>query len=312
MKRQRGRGRKPGGGGHQNPNKAYDSQGPDVRVRGSAQTIFEKYQTLARDCLASGDRILAENYLQHAEHYLRLIKSMQPGFVPRADIMVSGYAGEGEEGWDEDDEGEGDDGPEAAAPHSQDFRGHGQSGYQQRREFQPRESRDHRELRDNRDAREPREPREARDGRDGGDGTDAEGDRRFGRNRRRRDRFRTGFEADRAGSGGDGQDRPSGETVRDPLAVQGFDDQPAASAVEVAGFQPGGDGSERSPRRPRPPRPAREARDSRDGREARDSRDGREARDSRDAREPAPGFGSDVPSFLSAPPPAPADSGADA
>lgn len=54
---------------HQN----YDSNGPDVRIRGNAFQVFEKYQALARDAQASGDRIAAENYLQHAEHYYRII-----------------------------------------------------------------------------------------------------------------------------------------------------------------------------------------------------------------------------------------------
>ncbi|HYE50264.1 MAG TPA: DUF4167 domain-containing protein [Azospirillaceae bacterium] len=54
---------------HQN----YDSNGPDVRIRGSAFQVHEKYLALARDAQASGDRIAAENYLQHAEHYFRII-----------------------------------------------------------------------------------------------------------------------------------------------------------------------------------------------------------------------------------------------
>lgn len=86
MKRTRGRRRHPNGGGnggnHQqhnnNPNRSFDSNGPDVKVRGSAAHIYEKYQQLARDATSSGDRILAENYLQHAEHYYRIVKAMQP------------------------------------------------------------------------------------------------------------------------------------------------------------------------------------------------------------------------------------------
>ncbi len=53
----------------------FDSNGPDVRIRGTAFQIVEKYQTLAKDSAASGDRVLAENYLQHAEHYQRLIST---------------------------------------------------------------------------------------------------------------------------------------------------------------------------------------------------------------------------------------------
>ena len=50
----------------------FDSNGPDGKVRGSASQVFEKYQALARDASLTGDRIMAENYLQHAEHYFRI------------------------------------------------------------------------------------------------------------------------------------------------------------------------------------------------------------------------------------------------
>ncbi len=72
-KRARGRGRKV----VNQLSRTMDSSGPDVKVRGTASHIYEKYQTLARDANASGDRIMAENYLQHAEHYLRLINALQ-------------------------------------------------------------------------------------------------------------------------------------------------------------------------------------------------------------------------------------------
>lgn len=61
--------------GFQNKNRVFDSNGPDVRIRGTAFQIVEKYATLAKDANASGDRVLAESYLQHAEHYQRLIGS---------------------------------------------------------------------------------------------------------------------------------------------------------------------------------------------------------------------------------------------
>jgi hypothetical protein len=98
MKRQRGRNRGGGGGGkpQQNANRAFDSNGPDgVKVRGNAQHVFEKYQQLARDANASGDRVLAENYLQHAEHYFRLLRAIQPNRPPSEiigrDQFASGY-----------------------------------------------------------------------------------------------------------------------------------------------------------------------------------------------------------------------------
>ena len=57
----------------------FDSNGPDVRVRGNAYQVLEKYLALARDASAAGDRISAENFLQHAEHYYRLINAHNDG-----------------------------------------------------------------------------------------------------------------------------------------------------------------------------------------------------------------------------------------
>jgi hypothetical protein len=53
--------------------RSYESNGPDMKVRGTAQHIAEKYTQLARDAHVSGDPVMAESYLQHAEHYYRLI-----------------------------------------------------------------------------------------------------------------------------------------------------------------------------------------------------------------------------------------------
>ena len=54
-------------------NRVYESSGPDGKVRGTAQQIIEKYESLARDAATSGDRVAAENYNQHAEHYTRIM-----------------------------------------------------------------------------------------------------------------------------------------------------------------------------------------------------------------------------------------------
>ncbi|MEM8937662.1 MAG: DUF4167 domain-containing protein [Pseudomonadota bacterium] len=75
-----------------NPNRALDSNGPEVRIRGTANQIYDKYINLARDASSAGDRIKAESYLQHAEHYFRLIRSMQP---PQQ--QATPYTGEGEQ-----------------------------------------------------------------------------------------------------------------------------------------------------------------------------------------------------------------------
>ncbi len=54
----------------------FDSNCIDVRVRGNAWQVHEKYQALARDAQSSGDRVAAEHYLQHAEHYYRIIEAI--------------------------------------------------------------------------------------------------------------------------------------------------------------------------------------------------------------------------------------------
>jgi len=73
LKRSRGRGRRP----QNNHNRSFDSTGPDVKIRGTASQVYEKYLQLARDSNSSGDRIQAENYLQHAEHYYRILMVAQ-------------------------------------------------------------------------------------------------------------------------------------------------------------------------------------------------------------------------------------------
>ncbi len=77
MKRQRGRSRNNSHNKSQNNNRALESNGPGVKVRGAASTIYEKYQQLARDASLSGDRVMAENYLQFAEHYYRVMHVQQ-------------------------------------------------------------------------------------------------------------------------------------------------------------------------------------------------------------------------------------------
>jgi hypothetical protein len=58
-------------------NRTYDSNGPNVKIRGTARHIAERYLQLARDAHTGADPVAAENYLQHAEHYIRLIAAAQ-------------------------------------------------------------------------------------------------------------------------------------------------------------------------------------------------------------------------------------------
>lgn len=95
-KRMRGRNRSSGSGsnngGGRGPNpltRSYESNGPDVKVRGTAQSIAEKYLQLGRDAQATGDYVAAESFFQHAEHYLRLIAAAQEQYQ----LQNPGYRG---------------------------------------------------------------------------------------------------------------------------------------------------------------------------------------------------------------------------
>lgn len=59
-----------------NRNHVFDSNGPDLRIRGTAQQLFEKYLQLGRDATSGGDRVMAESYFQHAEHYFRILNAI--------------------------------------------------------------------------------------------------------------------------------------------------------------------------------------------------------------------------------------------
>jgi Domain of unknown function (DUF4167) len=141
MKRQRSRNRGGGNGGNkpqQNANRAFESNGPEgVKIRGAAQHVFEKYQQLARDALTAGDRVLAEGYQQHAEHYFRLLRAMQPN-RPASDIIgrdafVSGYD------LDFEDESGGDGG---AVQETSESEGGGQDGQWRQQDNNRYENRD--------------------------------------------------------------------------------------------------------------------------------------------------------------------------
>ncbi len=99
--------RKPSSSRHQ----TFDSNGPDTRVRGTAIQVYEKYMSLARDATSSSDRVMAENYYQHAEHYYRIIASFTEGqpYVPQHMQQRDAFE------YEQDDERGQDDG-EAGSP----------------------------------------------------------------------------------------------------------------------------------------------------------------------------------------------------
>jgi hypothetical protein len=147
-KRMRGRNRK-----SQNPlTRVYESNGPDVKVRGTAAHIAEKYVQLARDAQSSGDPVAAENYYQHAEHYFRLIAAVQDQFRSSQPYFRDGESREGD---DEDDEGfEQGAGGEPYTPREQP------QPYSTREQqpFPPREQRPPREQSQSHSARPPAQP----------------------------------------------------------------------------------------------------------------------------------------------------------
>jgi hypothetical protein len=133
----------------QNPmTRVFESNGPDIKIRGTASHVAEKYVQLARDARSSGDPVAAENYYQHAEHYFRLIAAAQEQLrqnqpqqqQPRLDNDLGEEAGE--------DENYSNFGAEPGfAPQPQQFapREQPQPYPQQREQPQPREYREPRE-----------------------------------------------------------------------------------------------------------------------------------------------------------------------
>ncbi len=137
--------------------RVFESNGPDIKIRGTASHVAEKYVQLARDARSSGDPVAAENYYQHAEHYFRLIAAAQEQFrqnqpQPRTDNEMASEDG--------DDEGESfshfgqEPGfvpvqPQPFVPRDNNPRDHQRDGqpYQPRDQQQPREHGGHREHR---------------------------------------------------------------------------------------------------------------------------------------------------------------------
>ena len=201
MKRQRGRNRGGGGGKPQhNANRSFESNGPDnVKVRGAAQGIFERYQQLARDASSAGDRVLAENYLQHAEHYFRTLRAMQPQ-RPASEILGRDYQASG---FDIDFEADPEEGGAEGVEQTAEDGGEGEGQEQRQRDDRQRDDRP-------RDGQQ-RDRYESRDRQQQGD-------------RQRDDRPRDGQQRDRY----ENRDRPRDDRPRDdrPRDDRPRDDRP--------------------------------------------------------------------------------------
>jgi hypothetical protein len=118
-------------GSRRGPNplsRPYESNGPDVKVRGTAQHIAEKYLQLARDAQSSGDHVMSENYLQHAEHYFRIVLAAQELLAEQTGQQFPPQRQFGEEEGEEGEDGDANGNP--GAPQQQ---GYGQGERQQGR-----------------------------------------------------------------------------------------------------------------------------------------------------------------------------------
>jgi hypothetical protein len=238
----RGRNNNGGGGGNNNrkgPNpltRNYESNGPDVKIRGSAQQIAEKYAALARDAMSSGDRVMAENYLQHAEHYNRIIAAAQAQMpIQNVQSHRDDFDDDGDEDRDEFEQGV--NGNVSESPVAQAGNG---SGPQPVIEGTPAEV----ALNDD-DGRESRDGVEAREGNGG---------------RRHRERRHNGYQGGQRQAAQSERQETAEEQPAEEAAVKSEAPQPATSEP-VADLSPAaiaaqvGQADEAAaPRRPRRPR----------------------------------------------------------
>jgi hypothetical protein len=143
-RRSRGRSRK----GPNPLTRSFESNGPDVKVRGTASHVAEKYMTLARDAISSGDIVAAENYYQHAEHYNRIVAAAQAQFQQSQpqqfrdgeegedDGPYNGrsFEGGGAHGYEDDDDRQGQQGYDQPGDQGREQGRGGQQGYGQHRD----------------------------------------------------------------------------------------------------------------------------------------------------------------------------------
>ncbi|AOO80782.1 DUF4167 domain-containing protein [Bosea vaviloviae] len=268
-------------GNRKTPNplqRGYESNGPDVKVRGTAQHVAEKYLQLARDAQSSGDPVAAENYFQHAEHYYRILLAAQEqmsqqfghSFPPNR-----GFVDDSEEG-----EEEGDDDGQSFQPGGQqpDFRnggmngngngystngaprqdgdsGDGQQNNGQRFDRQPRNQQD----RPNQDRPNNDRPNQDRPNQDR-QNNDRNGNRRFDRNDRN-DRGERRFDRPEGGQNNQGGYAPRPDAPRSDIPVVSSE-QPEVIAAPVQSERrfERADRPERTDRPERAPRPERRPR----------------------------------------------------
>ena len=270
-KRTRGRGRRTpgggggnsGGGGGGNPiNRVYESNGPDIKVRGTAQTVAEKYMQLGRDAHSSSDNVMAESYFQHAEHYLRIVAAAQ-AYLQQTQQQYR------QDGDGDDDDGDLDGGPDGDDDETPQVAAVERRDYPPQRQPEPAEQPDVMAYEPPVSYAPPQPQRQEREFRPRGEGQQGQG----------RERFRPRFEQrprdqqPRDQQPRDQQPQPEARTEPRPRPVEAVEAAPVApqpqphveqpvTAVEANG-NPFGDTEQpsflRRPAAARPRRPRRVA-----------------------------------------------------
>ena len=216
----------------QNPlARSFESAGPDVKIRGTPSHIAEKYIALARDAQSSGDPVLAENYLQHAEHYNRIILTYREQQVSQGADPFSGgtlartHSLGGQEGGDGDEFSDEDGGEDIGGGQGQPLAASGEGGQPQQPQQPPFQQQprsfEGQQRYDNRPHRQ-----------------DNRGDHRPNNNRNDHQRFDRHDRGDRPDFRNDRNDRPNGNSGGDNRGFRDdrrFDRQPGEG-------QPQGDG----------------------------------------------------------------------
>lgn len=240
--------------------RSYESNGPDVKVRGTAQHVAEKYLQLARDAQSSGDPVSAENYFQHAEHYYRILLAAQEqmaqqfghSFPPNRAFNED--ADDGEEDGDEDGQPIQQGGPQPDQRGGQGgYNGNGYNGQHAGRQ-------DGEGGEGQRFDRAPRQNDRQGQDRQGQDrqgdnrqGNDRQGNRRFERNDRNGERR---FERPDGGQNPQGGYAPRPDAPRSDIPVAG--EQPDLAPQPIQGERR----FDRPDRGPRPERRPRRERDT--------------------------------------------------
>lgn len=230
-RRMRGRNRR---GGPNPLQRSYESNGPDVKVRGTAQHIAEKYVQLARDAQASGDPVMAENYFQHAEHYYRILLAAQEQMTQQYGHQFQPQRPFGEDGDDLDEDGDDDGAPFPQGAPQPEMRGgpQGQMGRGEDEQPQNGNGRDGYQRDQQRDGNRNRFDRNNRrfDRQDRNQSGGRDGEERQGRNWQDRNGPRQGGEQGGREGGQPRQEPRFSDEPRPQASIEGRQPRPAIEA----------------------------------------------------------------------------------